>query len=326
MKSIVLFSLLFIALIIGGCQNSPASTIKPSKVDTSGSIEITRYKIDQLGSNSCSIKGQLIDENGEPLIGSVVKLLDTDLGSASDIDGFFEINNISAGTYTLQVNWIGMTPCTVQVELNEGDRLTLDAIVTFHSDVQLEKPIIYLYPSETTEVDIKLIYDGELTTTYPKYPEEGWKVQAHPDGTIIDQTGREYYSLYWEGEPRHPLGIREGFVVPKEETTAFLEEKLEFLGLSPREANEFIIYWLPALEKNDFNLISFAGEDYLAQAQLNVSPKPDTEIRICMVFEGLDGAIDFPLQDLMPLQKTREGFTLVEWGGQQLPKGYAREI
>ena len=173
------------------------------------------------------------------------------------------------------------------------------------------KPIIYLYPEATTDIEVQLTYDGELTTTYPKYSENGWKVKAQPDGTLTDENGREYYALYWEGKPRETLKVDAGFVVSKEETIAFLEEKLELLGLNAKEANEFIIFWLPMLEKNDFNLIHFSGEDYLKKAQLNISPIPDTEIRISMVFQGLNEEIDFPVQDLSPCTKQEQALLLL---------------
>ena len=48
-----------------------------------------------------------------------------------------------------------------------------------------------------------------------------------------------------------------GFVVKGEDTAAFLQEKLAYLGLTPREYNECIVYWLPRLEGNPYNLISF---------------------------------------------------------------------
>ncbi|MGN1329948.1 MAG: hypothetical protein ACI4VN_01245, partial [Clostridia bacterium] len=39
-----------------------------------------------------------------------------------------------------------------------------------------DKPIIYLYPEEETQVTIKLGKPESLTCTYPKYEEEsGWK-------------------------------------------------------------------------------------------------------------------------------------------------------
>jgi hypothetical protein len=326
MKSLIALSLSFLVLPFLGCQTSPASTIKPSKVEVSGPIELTKYYIDQPGTNKCIIRGELKEENGDPLIGATVQLDETNLGAVCDVDGTFVLDNVPAGNHTLKISWPGMGTCTVSVALEQGDRLTLEALFSFEDQIQLEKPVIYLYPEEKTEVQVGLAYDGKITTTYPKLSKDGWKIQAEPDGTLTDQKGREYYSLYWEGKPRQPLGMTEGFVVPKDRAIEFLEEKLEFLGLNAREANEFIIYWLPALEKNEYNLISFAGEEYLDQAKLNISPKPDTEIRICMIFHGLDGEIDFPLQDLTPLRKERKGFTIVEWGGQQLPKGYAQEI
>ena len=39
------------------------------------------------------------------------------------------------------------------------------------------------------------------------------------------------------------------------------EEKLAILGLNEREAEEFIIYWLPKLESNKYNYIRFATEE-----------------------------------------------------------------
>ena len=32
-----------------------------------------------------------------------------------------------------------------------------------------EKPVIYLYPEKETRVNVKLDYDGTLTSTYPFY-------------------------------------------------------------------------------------------------------------------------------------------------------------
>jgi hypothetical protein len=202
----------------------------------------------------------------------------------------------------------------------------LNVSISLYGEIELLKPIIYIYPEEKTEVEIELIYDGKITTTYPKYPNGGWKVTSSSDGTLIDENNKEYYALYWEGKPKEPLGIEDGFVVSKEGTIAFLEEKLALLGLTSKESNEFIIFWLLILEKNEFNLIHFAGNDYLEQAELKISPTPKTVIRIAMVFKGLDEEFDCPVQDLAPLMRTRNGFTVVEWGGQELPKEYSLGI
>ena len=41
-----------------------------------------------------------------------------------------------------------------------------------------------------------------------------------------------------------------GFVVRGSDTAAFLREKLAYMGLTPREYNEFIVYWLPRMQNN----------------------------------------------------------------------------
>ena len=178
-----------------------------------------------------------------------------------------------------------------------------------------EKPVIYLYPEEKTEVSVKLDYDGRLTCTYPAY-QNGWTVTAEPDGTLTDLSGKTYSYLYWEGADDIAWDFREGFCVRGADTVAFLEDALEKLGLNRREANEFIIYWLPRMEGNAWNLISFQGQTYTDAARLGVSPAPDTVIRVFMAWEGLDAPVELRPQILSA--PARSGFTVVEWGGTEV--------
>ena len=136
------------------------------------------------------------------------------------------------------------------------------------------KPVLYLYPEEETTINVQLDYHGQLTTTYPAYG-DGWTVTAHPDGTLTDPaTGRAYYCLFWEGVSPVEYDFSEGFVVPGNETAAFLEEALATLGLTDQEANEFLIYWLPKMEGNPYNLIAFQDEAYTKNAALSGSSWP----------------------------------------------------
>ena len=179
----------------------------------------------------------------------------------------------------------------------------------------LAKPVICLYPQETADVTVELTLDGKLTTVYPAY-DDGWRVTAQPDGTLTDANGREYYCLYWEGESDADFDLSHGFCVPGSETAAFLEDALAQLGLTEREANEFIIYWLPQMEGNAYNRITFQTDAYTDAAQLTISPAPDTLIRVFMVWQGLDTSIDIPAQTLTAPE--RSGFTVVEWGGSEI--------
>ena len=178
-----------------------------------------------------------------------------------------------------------------------------------------EKPVLYLYPETETEVTVKLDFDGTITSAYPTY-EDGWTVTARPDGTLTDDQGRQYYCLFWEGVSRTKYDFSTGFCVPGEDTAEFLEQALSQLGLTDREADEFIIYWLPRMEGNAYNLISFQTDAYTDSAALAIDPEPDTLIRVFMAWKGLEKTIDVPEQPLNAVE--RNGFTVVEWGGAEI--------
>ncbi len=186
------------------------------------------------------------------------------------------------------------------------------------------KPIIYLYPTEQTEVTVKLGNPQKLTHTYPKYKDK-WQVIAQPNGDLTDiQTKRSLYALYWEGVNNDNNETTTGFIVKGEDTISFLEEKLAVLGLNEREANEFIIYWLPRLESSPYNLIYFktiAEQD--KNMPLYISPKPDTVIRVMMAFKNLKEPIEVEEQ-ILPETPQRNGFTVVEWGGTDLTENIVR--
>ena len=181
-----------------------------------------------------------------------------------------------------------------------------------------EKPVIYLYPEEETQVSVTLDFDGELTSTYPAYG-DGWTVDTSPDGTLTDPTtGRQYYCLFWEGISQIEYDFSTGFCVAGKNTAAFLEDALAQLGLTDQEANEFIIYWLPRMEHNPYNLISFQQETYADSAQLTIDPAPDTLIRVFMAWQGLDQPVEVEPQTLTAPERT--GFTAVEWGGAEVER------
>ena len=182
-------------------------------------------------------------------------------------------------------------------------------------EIMCYKPVIYLYPEEETEVSVELSLNGELTCTYPTY-KDGWTVTALPDGTLTDARGQTYNYLYWEGEAELAYDFSEGFCVKGEDTAAFLEEALEDMGLTRREANEFIVYWLPMMELNPYNLISFQTENYTDAAKLMVSPTPDTVLRVFMAWKGAEEFTELPKQELTAPK--RNGFTVVEWGGTEV--------
>ena len=199
----------------------------------------------------------------------------------------------------------------------KNQRVEVDMLSIAESDFELDpnacyKPVIYLYPERETQVSVHLTLDGRLTCTYPAY-NEGWTVTAAPDGTLTTANGQTYSYLYWEGETLATYDLSKGFCVKGQDTAAFLEEILAKLGLTRREANEFIVYWLPKMQDNPYNLITFQTDAYTAHARLHISPEPDSLLRIFMVYQALQKPI--PVEEPVIVPFTRNGFTVVEWGG-----------
>ena len=175
-----------------------------------------------------------------------------------------------------------------------------------------EKPVIYLYPAQETAVSVSLNYDGTLTATYPAY-EDGWRVTAEPDGTLYDENGNEYSYLFWEGESKPDYDFSKGFCVAGADTADFLRETLAEIGLTPKEYNEFIVYWMPKMQENPYNLISFQSERYTDTAKLDIDPEPDSVLRVFMAWKPSSKPQTSEPQTFTPF--ARAGFTVGEWGG-----------
>ena len=179
------------------------------------------------------------------------------------------------------------------------------------------KPVIYLYPKEIMDASVQLnIKNSEFTTIYPKFNEKNtWNVKAKPNGDIIIKD-KTYPYLFWEAESYNQQEINEGFIVTEENAEKFLEDKLEILGLNEKEKTDFITYWLPVLLKNKLSLCSFQSKTFFDNFELNVTPKPDSMIRIFLTIKKLDIPINIKEQKLV--SNERKGFTVIEWGGSNL--------
>lgn len=193
----------------------------------------------------------------------------------------------------------------------------LESIHTITSGIAY-KPIIYLYPEKDKEVSVELGYKDKITISYPKYT-NGWNVFAQANGNLTDlDTNKNLYSLYYESKNTYNFKIEnDGFIIKRDNVSEFLENKLSILGLTDREKEEFIIYWLPILQKNKYNYIRFATIDEINKNMpLEINPNPDTLIRILMTFKGLEKPIDIAEQQLVTPERT--GFVAVEWGGTEI--------
>jgi hypothetical protein len=211
--------------------------------------------------------------------------------------------------------------CKIQSACPEGyvrvENICLKRSINIPERAGVRKPVIYLYPKETMDISVQLnIKNSKFTTIYPKFNGKNtWNVKANPNGDILIKD-KTYPYLFWEAQSYAPQEINEGFIVSEENAEKFLEEKLEILGLNEKEKTDFITYWLPVLLRNKLSLCSFQSKKFFDDFELNITPKPDTLIRIYLCIKKLDSPINVKEQKLESVE--RKGYTVIEWGGYKL--------
>jgi hypothetical protein len=175
------------------------------------------------------------------------------------------------------------------------------------------KPVVYLYPTHTTSVNVSV--DADIQQSDPSYPAGGWKqVLAEPNGQLTYQ-GQLYPNLFWEGigHGQYPI-ISSGTVVRSSEAVTTIRHQLTEQGLKPNEINDFMDYWQPRLPQTAYVRLTWFTTKQMDQlAPLTISPKPTTSIRVFLDFQGLDRQIPLTKQHLSA--PARKGFAVVEWGG-----------
>ncbi|MBQ7397325.1 MAG: hypothetical protein IJW09_00705 [Clostridia bacterium] len=306
---------LLLCIALGGCQKKNASatdTLPPLSEDE---MEIIRAEED-----NTTIYGEIIEKmSPDVLTLAVIGRRDVETWGETVYVITDKADEWCVGDY-------------VNVEITEAERphdttqyVRIRAKEITPYDIPMpEKPILYFYPEEPTVCSTRITLNGELTCTYPAHGTDGWQnFTAYPDGTLIFPDGKEYYALYWEGLQYGAWDFSKGFCVRGEDTAAFLEWALAELGLTPREANEFIVYWLPRMQDNPYNVISFQTTAYTDGAVLEITPAPDSLLRVFMAYYPSDVEIDILPQDFDGFE--RQGFTVVEWGGAQASKQASRK-
>ncbi len=176
------------------------------------------------------------------------------------------------------------------------------------------KPVVYLYPTKTTKVSVRVGADVKVSDPFYD-PLSGWdNVIAHPDGKLM-VNGKTYDSLFWEG-PGQGLypAVTGGLVVPRSQVVATIRSQLAQQGLTQKETNDFVAYWQDKIPNKQFVRLTWFNTAQMNQlAPLQITPKPDTLIRVFLDMSGLDQPIQIPAQQFV--KTARSGFSVVEWGG-----------
>jgi len=199
------------------------------------------------------------------------------------------------------------------------------------------KPVIYVYSEEPhVSVRVTLAFDGVLTHLYPLpslvHPNKSvsWDITTQENG-YITKDDNSYRYLFWEGDVQQQRLIHLVYQFTKRSATlvattalvSYLEQSLVALGMIDNEIQDFMTYWLPILNKYEFNYIQFIDKTYTDSAPLTTQPAYQNCLRVFMLFAGCDPPLaqltELSLTKLAPAPQdtlfNRDGLTVVEWGG-----------
>ncbi len=253
-----------------------------------------------------------------------------------------KINWDNSGSFEILVDtnftFISFTsPNHVTVQLNNSGfenqhEITISTIMQMNSiiptlqpemEIMTYKPVIYLYGPDLDNIELLLNPSGKFTFTYPQIKESKWTVDLK-DNKIL-ASGQAFPYLFYEtvNEDLHyklDKGSLFGHVSEKNEVIDFLETSLSEMGLTQKEQTDFITFWAPRMITSPKVFIQFwIDKEYDNIATLEVSPHPESSKRIYIVFSPIedDNEINYQEQEFKPFK--RKGFTIIEWGGSQLP-------
>ncbi len=181
----------------------------------------------------------------------------------------------------------------------------------FPANIMVLKPNIYLYPEETIELDVDIVFPsgGRVTQSVPDY-NDGWHITVEPSGIIDGQ----FECLFYESLQPDYGQYAAGWVVIREQLEGFFRNNMGQTGFNQKEIDDFIEYWIPILTEYPYYAIypQYRGE-LEEMVKLEFSAQPESLIRLIYSVRGLEDN-NLNIQEPVIPPFTRDGFTVTEWG------------
>jgi len=99
-----------------------------------------------LNAQNGTISGKVTDKQNNPVIGASVVLLGTTVGSATDIDGKYQITKAPSGNFTIRASSVGFKPVLLEATVINNQTITFDFVL--ENDVMnMEELIVVGYGS-----------------------------------------------------------------------------------------------------------------------------------------------------------------------------------
>lgn len=135
-------------------------------------------------SSKGTISGQVTDPSGGAVRGANISLEPSAANAVSDAQGNYFINDVSAGTYTLTVSYVGFATLTQTVVVNGGATATVDANMQLQSQNQ---QVIVTAARATGEVSA-INEERTADNVEQVLPEE--VIRSLPNANMADALGR----------------------------------------------------------------------------------------------------------------------------------------
>ena len=87
-----------------------------------------------------TVRGRIIDTSKQTLPGATIYIEKLRTGVTSDVNGFYTLPNLTPGTYTVKVSYVGYTPVEMKISVPEGK--TLERDVTLNEGMELQEVVV----------------------------------------------------------------------------------------------------------------------------------------------------------------------------------------
>lgn len=220
-----------------------------------------------------------------------------------DAGGWFQ-DDVDAGDYALLATEGGCYGC-MTVTVADGTCPVVELEMAWQ--ITADKPNVYLYPTAPTPVNVRIASPDRIVAEDPAYPDDGWRVVAHPDGRLATPEGPRDYLFYERTVDPARFQRDEGYCVPGRQAVAAMEDHLAALGFLPNEIDDFAEAWDADLPRVGWLTVYPQTEGLPA---LRIDPRPDHVLRAWYLVEEGCHAVRAPA--IVPVERT--GWHAAEWG------------
>jgi hypothetical protein len=310
-------------LMLLGCPDPADKADDTGVADTDTDVDPEDWTPSDPASNLCvTIAGPA--EAGTSGIGAIATVLEGetacvggDTGGSGWWDETVETNipyaashleyTLDPGTYGVEISALGMYSGCGGVEITGTGTCEHELLIELGYEVPVDKPNVYLYPEAPTKVAVTIPAWKKITESEPRYPVDGWRVTAYPDGRLATKAGPRDYLFYELMFDAGRFQTEDGWCVPGATAQASIEDAMADMGFLPNEITDFADAWDPIFPAAAWMTVYPQVDDLSA---LRIDPAPDHLLRAWfLVAEGCDAVV---APQIAPVPRT--GFHAAEWG------------